>query len=514
MRKHSLEIDQKIILMRQNGTPRQQIAEELGIPLSKVKTVLNKSGTKISPEISQKNAQEAKNKKNPNWLSDMQARAHAPEARAKRNKSNAETYKNPELKQLKSETSRKWWDSLSQQDKNAYLQRRQKAIDASLDMARYALRSVPDANPETPLASFQSKLEEIASQLGGKVLGQYTRSKSKMLFSCQKGHEFEAIPNTVFLGHWCPNCAFVGPSKGQLELYEYVKRLAPDAILNDKVALKLHARKASELDIYVPSARLGIEFNGLFWHSNYHGSKNGRHLAKFKACQNARISLLAVFEDEWKNKKELVQAMIRQRLGLFNGVKLNARSLELKKLNKNREFDWFFEQFHLDGHTQASFAYGLFSQDKLVCCASFRTNFNGELEIARLATDYNYLVRGGAGRLISQIKEPLVSFSNNRLSSGNVYKNLGFELIQENSSSYWYTDGNTRVWRFKCRRINIPEVLSVYPTEEAQCMAGIQSQAIFGDNRPLYRIEDYGHLKWQTKQAIKRSPEADLIKII
>lgn len=44
MRKHSLEIDQKIILMSQNGTPRQQIAEELGVPLSKVKTVLSKVG--------------------------------------------------------------------------------------------------------------------------------------------------------------------------------------------------------------------------------------------------------------------------------------------------------------------------------------------------------------------------------------------------------------------------------------------------------------------------------------
>lgn len=482
--------------MRQNGTPRKQIAEELGIPLSKVKTVLNKSGTKIAPAISQKNAQEAKTKKNPNWLIEMQARAHTAEARAKRQASNAETYKNPELKQLKSETSKKWWESLSQEEKSAYLERRQEATNTSSKALQYFLRAIPNPNIEALASSFQGRLEEIAASLGGRVLGQYSGSKNKMLFACQKGHEFEAVPNTVFLGHWCPNCAFVGPSKGQLELYEYVKSLAPDAILNDRNILKIQRQKAPELDVYVPSARLGIEFNGLFWHSNYRGNRNGKHLSKFKACQGADVSLLAIFEDEWKNKKALVQAMIRQRLGLFGGIKLNARSLQLKKLNKNKEFDWFFEQFHLDGHTQVSFAYGLFLQEKLVCCASFRTNFNGELEIARLATDYSYLVRGGAGRLISQIQEPLVSFSNNRLSSGNVYKSLGFRLVQENASSYWYTDGNTRIWRFKCRRINTPEILSAYPTEEAQCLAGVQSQAIFGDNRPLYRIEDYGHLKW------------------
>jgi hypothetical protein len=78
-----------------------------------------------------------------------------------------------------------------------------------------------------------------------------------------------------------------------------------------------------------------------------------------------------------------------------------------------------------------------------------------------------------------------------------VYRKLGFELVAANRPSYWYTDGVTRVWRWRCRRSNDPEVLARYPTEEAQCRAGVQSRAIFGDDRPLYRIEDYGHLKWR-----------------
>ena len=496
-RKHAPEIDQKIIDLRMSGMPRKDIAEQLGIPLSKVKTVLVKSNISIPMDLRQKNAQAAKTAKNPNWLSDMRSLCQTEEAKAKRRQTSRITYSDPELRELKSAQFKQWWGSLPEEKKQELLEKRKQKFLSSPNVKGYMLRTGEFDPSEELSSSFQKRLESVAFDLGGSVLGQYSSSKQKMLFRCSKGHEFEAIPNTVFLGHWCPNCASTGPSKGQLEVYEYVKTLAPDAILNDSTCLAQGTKRQLELDVYVPSKKLAIEFNGLFWHSNYYSKNNGRHLQKAKACQNAGVNLLAIFEDEWREKKDLVMAMIRQKLGVSTGQKLNARSLQLKRLDKNEDFAWFFNQFHLDGHTQASFAYGLFYLDKLVCCASFRTNFNNELEIARLATDYNYLVRGGAGRLISKIQKPLISFSNNRLSIGDVYQKLGFSLVQENPSSYWYTDGKVRVWRFRCRRVNEPKVLAKYPTEEQQCLAGVQSLFIFGDSRPLYRIEDYGHRKWK-----------------
>jgi hypothetical protein len=215
--------------------------------------------------------------------------------------------------------------------------------------------------------------------------------------------------------------------------------------------------------------------------------------------------LLAIFEDEWTNKQDLVKAMIRHRLGVL-GTKLRASKLDLRRLDTNAHFESFFERNHLDGHARASYAYGLFLGDKLISCLSVRTNHQGEREIARLATDYNYHVYGGAGRLVkAALREEgkLITFSNNRLSVGDVYRQLGFTLVQENKPSYWYTDGVQRIWRFRCRRINDPAILAQFPeiehTEKAQAAGGVFSSILFGDRRPLWRVADYGHRKWSLR---------------
>ena len=312
--------------------------------------------------------------------------------------------------------------------------------------------------------------------------------------------------NVVYNKTGCPKCA-LPISKPQREIYEFIINIVPlqeEVILSDRKVLD---RK--ELDIYVPKRNFAIEFDGLFYHSaavETMGKKYdpNKGIKKFRLCQEKGIKLLAIFEDEWKDpqKRELIKTMIKYRLGLFDGTRLFARKLTLKRLDKNIQFKTFFEQNHLDGHTNASFAYGLFLGDELVMCASVRTNHQSEKEIARLAVNQKYSVAGGAGRLIKAIKNelgpevPLVTFSNNRLSFGNTYKQLGFEMVRINSPSYYYTDGTVRVWRFKCRRINNPEILSKYPTERAQARGGVFSRKYLGHDLPLYEIHDYGHIKW------------------
>jgi hypothetical protein len=53
-----------------------------------------------------------------------------------------------------------------------------------------------------------------------------------------------------------------------------------------------------ELDIYIPSHNLAIEFNGLYWHNELHKDKK-YHLNKTELCEAKGIQLIHVFEDEW-----------------------------------------------------------------------------------------------------------------------------------------------------------------------------------------------------------------------
>lgn len=356
-------------------------------------------------------------------------------------------------------------------------------------------RWCPECSGHGKLTS--EKLLSLANKRGFSVIfDKVGFVKDKYTWKCSNNHEWAATYSDIKTKNsGCPSCS-KKISQGHLEIIDYLKQLQINFKINDRKILS-----PLELDVSAPEYNLGIEYNGLYWHSESGPSfKTNSHYLKYKACQEKGIKLLAIFEDEWKNKQELIKAMIRWRLGKFNGENLNARDLELRRLDKNIQFESFFNRNHLDGHSMASYAHGLFKDNKLVCCVSIRKNFNKELEICRLATDYDFNVRGGAGRLISAIKKelngPLISFSNNRVGNGSIYKNLGFSLIQENGPSYWYTDGEVRIWRFKCKRINDPEILSKYPTEKSQAAGGVFSRMYLGKNVPMYRIEDYGHKKW------------------
>jgi transposase-like protein len=285
-------------------------------------------------------------------------------------------------------------------------------------------------------------------------------------------------------------------SAAQLELFNFMLQFDPDCELNNnKLIYPLH------LDIYSPKNNFGVEYDGLYWHSTANKDlKPGKHKEKFLKCETNGISLLAIFEDEWANpiKKELIKAMIKNRMSSFNGQKFRPNELVFKTIDKNSEFKTFFDVNHLDGYKKSGFAHGLYLNDELITCASFGGNSRGEFELSRFATNYNFMVHGGLGKLINNIDHELISFSSNRLGNGSVYKKIGFELIKDTEApGYWYTDLETRVSRWHCQRKNDEETLSKHPTEEEQALAGVFSIKLFGDERPLFKVENYGNKKWK-----------------
>ena len=316
---------------------------------------------------------------------------------------------------------------------------------------------------------------------------------------CSKGHVFNITVNNFKNTKRCTKC-FCVSSSGQTDIYNYVKSLYKgEVLLNDRKAIK-----PLEIDVYMPELKFGIEFDGLYWHSETVKKDIKKSIIKkTKNIKDSNINILMVFEDEWINpvKRELIKGMIRSRLGIFNN-KLRASKLKIKKLNKNNEYKDFFETYHLDGHVNSSFAYGLFENGKMVSCMSFRKSFSDKCwEIARFASDFNYKIHGNAGKMVKAFKEEynekLITYSNNRLSLGKTYKTLGFkEITKTTSPSYYYTDFKTRLWRFKCKRINEPAIIAQYPTEKAQAEGGVFSERFLGHNKPLHKIYDYGHRKW------------------
>jgi hypothetical protein len=51
----------------------------------------------------------------------------------------------------------------------------------------------------------------LARERGGKYLSkEYKNCKTKMLWQCKHGHRFQSTPDNIKQGRWCPHCRAVG----------------------------------------------------------------------------------------------------------------------------------------------------------------------------------------------------------------------------------------------------------------------------------------------------------------
>ncbi len=182
--------------------------------------------------------------------------------------------------------------------------------------------------------------------------GKYDYSKSVYIGAnelvtiiCPHHGEFEQLAVSHLLGFGCGRCS-CGKSGAEEELYNYVKSFCDDA-LRGKTRI-LESRK--QLDIYIPSKKLAIEYCGLYWHSDAHMhiSRAKSHiLDKHLECEKQGIRLITVFEDEWLEKKDIVKNTIKHFLGKSEKG-CYARNTTIKEIPWS-EAKLFLDKYHLLG---------------------------------------------------------------------------------------------------------------------------------------------------------------------
>ena len=244
------------------------------------------------------------------------------------------------------------------------------------------------------------------------------------------------------------------------EIYEFCKSLLPEIeiIRNNRSIIKGTKDRNLELDIYIPSKNVAIEFNGIFWHSK---TDKDYHLYKTKECEKQGIRLIHVWEDLWKNKKEIYKSIIASALGIYS-QKIYARDCEYKKIN-SKECESFLEKNHLQGAIKSSLALGLFYKGELVqvaCWGKSRFKKN-EYELYRMCSKINTQVVGGFSKLIkhSELKE-FISYVDRDLYNGYGYKFSGFKILGYTNPGYFYSDGKSlRINRISAQKHKLAKIL-------------------------------------------------------
>ena len=116
---------------------------------------------------------------------------------------------------------------------------------------------------------------------------------------------------------FCPKCNKRNKTSfPEQAIYFYIKKIFPNAINGYKDL----TNNITELDIYIPSKKIGIEYDGEAWHNNE--SIRKKELLKFKACKKKNITLIRFKEKIGSNDKEtcdyLVKSSYNKNIQMFN----------------------------------------------------------------------------------------------------------------------------------------------------------------------------------------------------
>lgn len=202
-----------------------------------------------------------------------------------------------------------------------------------------------------------------------------------------------------------------------------------------------------EIDIYLPDIQFGIEFHGLWWHSEKY-RLNDNHLNKYLLAKLKNINLIQIYTDDWINKKDIVKSIIFNKLNI-NINEVDAINCTIKELSNNDVIN-FLDVNDIHGYISSFVNIGLFLNNELISLITFsENNINNEYEILRCCNKLNYNIINGFNTVllyfISKYNPTIIThLSDNFYYSGELYEKNNFKFISEINPIFYYTNGTIR----------------------------------------------------------------------
>ena len=232
----------------------------------------------------------------------------------------------------------------------------------------------------------------------------------------------------------------------------------------------------SEMDIFLPEYNIGIEFNGLYWHSDIFKSKL-YHQNKYLFYKNKNIKLIQVFENEWLNSQNIVKSIISSKMNIFS-ESVFARKCKIQNINSS-EYRKFLEENHIQGYSPAKIKLGLVYNNLIVSVIGIGSNRfkKGEMEVIRYCNKLNTKIIGGFSKLLSHIKsecnfDKLISYADLRYFDGSGYIKTGWTTDSITSPNYFYFkngSGNTILYnRITFQKHKLKKLLNTFVESDSE----------------------------------------------
>lgn len=322
------------------------------------------------------------------------------------------------------------------------------------------------------------------------LFDEYSDCKSQIKVSCPTHGMLETTLEAFTHRNGCAKCSH-HRSDSQEEVFDFIKAYYPDVISNTRNIIP-----PLEIDIFIPSLKLAIEYNGIYWHSDKFKKDKNYHLNKTIKANKNGIRLITIFEDEWRDRKDQVKGFLLSALSK-NSKKIYARNCEVRVVEKTNAVA-FLDDNHIQGSTVFQASIGLYHNDELVGLITgnkhHRQGHDSKFVLNRLVFKRDYSIAGGSSRLLKYLIKyakdhgfnEIISWSDNRWSEGNVYKSLGFTLEEVLIPDYSYVKGPNRMSKQSCQKKLLTKKGAVGDSESEMAKS-------LGYNR----IWDCGKIRWK-----------------
>ncbi len=284
----------------------------------------------------------------------------------------------------------------------------------------------------------------------------YINNRTKVEIICPIHGSFFISPDNFLQGKGCQKCGSI-LSKSENEISNIISKYYKVEHNNRNILDGL------EIDIYVPELKIGIEYNGLRWHSDQFKEDKNYHLNKLLKANEKGVKLIQIFEDEYLNNKDIVLNKLFHLLKIdLNKTKIGARKCNIREIS-NDLAKIFLNKNHIQGYTSSTIHFGAFLDSLLVAVMSF-TKIKNEWVLTRFASDYNYVCQGIGSKLFKHFikqytPQTVKSFADRRWTidmENNLYIKLGFNIENILGPEYRYYNpklfGNERKHKFGFRK--------------------------------------------------------------
>ena len=250
-----------------------------------------------------------------------------------------------------------WWKCQKGHEWQAYINNRNKGIGCPYCSGKCAIIGETDLQTVNPkLASewnYEKNTTLTPSQVtfgSGKKVWHFTpNSNKKVWWKCSKGHEWQASVSNRNKGRCCPICTSERhTSFPEYAFLYYLKKCKLRVIHSYKA-------KGYELDIYLPSEKIAIEYDGGYWHKN----KEKKDLEKNRKCEKDGILLYRIRENLpalndrsidyiVRNKQTDLEKILKEIISKITGndievdLKKDAISIDNLRLYTEKENSFFF----------------------------------------------------------------------------------------------------------------------------------------------------------------------------